>query len=118
MNYHYKWFHATSAEAGIHFFKMEYLGRHLICGYVFQDGHISQITDVNVIDFELDADMIHKNIEARVTDLAGRTTHIVGTHFAHQVYFALDWHGPDGTTARRSSGRRGLVTLALCCMSR
>jgi hypothetical protein len=86
VNYHYKWFHAVSGDTAIHFFKMEYLGRHLIRGYVFKDGHMSQITDVNVIDFELDAEMIHKAIEVRITDLAGRSTHIAGTHFAHQVY--------------------------------
>lgn len=86
VNYHYKWFHAVNEDAAIHFFKMEYLGRHLIRGYVAKDGHMSQITDVNVIDFELDADMMHKAIEVRITDLAGRETHITGKHFAHQVY--------------------------------
>ena len=86
VNYHYKWYHATNADSSIHFFKMEYLGRHLIRGYVCKDGHMSQITDVKVIDFELDADMIHKSIEVSITDLAGRTTHISGMHFAHQVY--------------------------------
>jgi hypothetical protein len=86
VNYHYKWFHATSDVASIHFFKMEYLGRYLIRGYVFKDGHMSQITDVNVIDFTLNAEMIHTDIEVSISDLAGRTTHIVGTGFAHQIY--------------------------------
>lgn len=86
VNYHYKWFHAGSADTSVHFFKMEYLGRHLIRGYVFKDGHMSQITDVNVIDFELDTDMIHKSIEVSIQDQAGRTTHVTGAYFGHRVY--------------------------------
>jgi len=86
VNYHYKWFHATREDMSVHFFKMEYLGRHLVRGYVFKDGHMSQITDVNVIDFELDADMIHKAIEVSIKDQAGRTTHVTGAYFGHRVY--------------------------------
>ncbi|GGY92447.1 DUF7064 domain-containing protein [Novosphingobium colocasiae] len=86
VNYHYKWFHATGEDSAIHFFKMEYLGRHLIRGYVYKDGHMSQIADVDVIDFVLDQDMIHKEIEVSIKDVAGRTTHILSKHFAHQVY--------------------------------
>ncbi len=86
VNYHYKWFHATREDMSVHFFKMEYLGRHLIRGYVFKDGHMSQITDVNVIDFELDADMIHKAIEVSIKDQAGRTTQVTGAYFGHRVY--------------------------------
>lgn len=86
VNYHYKWFHATTPTASIHFFKMEYLGRSLTRGYVFKDGHMSQITEVDVIDFTLDRDMIHSDIEVSISDLAGRTTHVTGKRFAHQVY--------------------------------
>lgn len=86
VNYHYKWFHATTPDASIHFFKMEYLGRHLIRGYVFKDGHMSQITGVDVIDFNLDEEMIHTDIEVAIDDAAGRKTRITGKRFAHQVY--------------------------------
>jgi hypothetical protein len=86
VNYHYKWFHAQTPDAAVHFFKMDYLGRSLVRGYVYKDGHMSQITAVDVVDFELDAQMIHKTIDARITDLAGRTTTVSGQHFAHKPF--------------------------------
>lgn len=86
VNYHYKWFHATTPDAAIHFFKMEYLGRSLTRGYVYKDGHMSQITSVDVVDFHLNEDMIHTAIEVVAHDIAGRSTRIVGQRFAHQVY--------------------------------
>jgi hypothetical protein len=84
VNYHYKWFHATTPDAAVHFFKMEYLGRSLTRGYVYKDGHMSQIKDVNVLDFTLNDDMVHTDIEVLAHDIAGRTTKISGRSFAYQ----------------------------------
>lgn len=84
VNYHYKWFHATTPDSAVHFFKMEYLGRSLTRGYVFKDGHFSQLKEVDVVDFTLNEDMIHTDIEVVMHDLAGRTTKVSGRHFAHQ----------------------------------
>jgi hypothetical protein len=84
VNYHYKWFHATTPGAAVHFFKMDYLGRSLTRGYVFKNGHMSQIQDVDVLDFTLNDEMIHTDIEVVINDIAGRTTKISGRHFAHQ----------------------------------
>jgi len=84
VNYHYKWFHATTPVSAVHFFKMEYLGRSLIRGYVYKNGHMSQIRDLQVVDFTLDEDMIHTDIEVLVYDIAGRITRISGRHVAHQ----------------------------------
>jgi hypothetical protein len=92
VNYHYKWFHATTAEAAVHFFKMEYLGRSLTRGYVFKDGHFSQLREVNVVDFTLNEDMIHTDIEVVMHDAAGRVTKVSGRHFAHQPLPVTD-HG-------------------------
>ncbi len=85
VNYHYKWFHATTPTAAVHFFKMEYLGRSLTRGYVFKEGHMSQIKRVDVVDFTLDADMIHRDIDVSILDEAGRTTTVQGAYFAHTV---------------------------------
>ncbi|HEX5806502.1 MAG TPA: hypothetical protein VFY31_09240 [Macromonas sp.] len=85
VNYHYKWFHATAPEAAVHFFKMEYLGRSLTRGYVFKDGHMSQIKQVDVLDFTLDDDMWHNDIQLLVHDNAGRSTRVNGVTFAKQV---------------------------------
>jgi hypothetical protein len=84
VNYHYKWFHATTPDAAVHFFKMEYLGRSLTRGYVFKDGHMSQIKEVNVLDFTLNDDMVHTDIDVLAHDIAGRTTKISGRSFAYQ----------------------------------
>lgn len=84
VNYHYKWFHATTPDSAVHFFKMEYLGRSQTRGYVFRDGHMSQIKEVNVLDFTLDKDMIHRDIDVIIHDIAGRATRVSGKHFAHQ----------------------------------
>ncbi|MET0986341.1 MAG: hypothetical protein ABW034_13135 [Steroidobacteraceae bacterium] len=83
VNYHYKWFHATAPNAAVHFFKMEYLGRSLVRGYVFKKGHMSQVQSAEVLDFTLDDDMFHKDITARVYDAAGRATSVAGRGFAH-----------------------------------
>ena len=85
VNYHYKWFHATTTESAVHFFKIEYLGRSQTRGYVFKDGHMSQIKSVDVVDFTLDADMIHRDIEVIIYDISGRTTKVSGKYFAHTV---------------------------------
>jgi hypothetical protein len=84
VNYHYKWFHATTPDAAVHFFKMDYLGRSLTRGYVYKDGHFSQLLEANVIDFTLDEDMIHTGIIVELHDLAGRVTKVSGQRFAHQ----------------------------------
>ncbi len=84
VNYHYKWFHATTADASVHFFKMEYLGRSSTRGFVFKDGHFSQVTSVDVLDFTLDEDMFHTDIDAVMHDLAGRATQVTGVGFARQ----------------------------------
>lgn len=85
VNYHYKWFHATTPDAAVHFFKMDYLGRSQTRGYVFKDGHMSQIKDVDVVDFTLDENMIHRDIDVIIHDIAGRTTRVTGKYFAHTV---------------------------------
>lgn len=92
VNYHYKWFHATTQDAAVHFFTMDYLGRSLTRGYVFKDGHFSQLKEANVIDFTLNEDMIHTDIIVELHDLAGRTTKVSGRRFAHQPLPVTD-HG-------------------------
>ena len=84
VNYHYKWGHVANAECAVHFFKMEYLGRSLLRGYVFKDGHFSQLMAMEDIDFTLDADMVHDNLTFVAVDKAGRRTQISGKRFAYQ----------------------------------
>lgn len=91
VNYHYKWFHASAPEAAVHFFKMEYLGRHLTRGYVFKDGHMSQLKEVDVLDFTLNEDMVHTDIEVDMHDIAGRTTRVTGKYLAYQPLPVTDF---------------------------
>ena len=75
LNQHYKWFHATTPEACVHFFEMQSFGNVLVRGYVAKDGLMSEITGLDY-DFEFDETMHHKTFDVIVTDAAGRKTDI------------------------------------------
>lgn len=87
LNQHYKWFHATTAEAGVHFFEMQSFGRSLLRGYVFKDGRMAEIRSV-AYDFIYDKNMHHDAINVTATDSAGRETRIECTVFAKFQYDA------------------------------
>lgn len=75
LNQHYKWFHATTHSASVHFFEMQSFGKVLLRGYVAKDGRMEEITAINY-DFEFDEAMHHKSFDVIVSDAAGRKTEI------------------------------------------
>ena len=87
LNQHYKWFHATTATAAVHFFEMQSFGRTLLRGYVFKDNCMSEIRRVEY-EFSFDANMHHNAIDVVATDAAGRTTEIKSVVFAKFQYEA------------------------------
>lgn len=87
LNQHYKWFHATTAGAAVHFFEMQSFGRTLLRGYVFKEGRMSEIRRVEY-DFAYDDNMHHEAIDVVATDAAGRSTTIRSKVFAKYQYDA------------------------------
>jgi hypothetical protein len=81
LNQHYKWFHATSATAAVHFFEFQSLGKVRLRGFVLKQGRLSAVTAIDY-EYVLDADMNHTAIEVQLTDAAGRTTCVKSTAFA------------------------------------
>jgi hypothetical protein len=75
VNQHYKWFHATTEAAAIHFFEMQSFGTRHIRGFVFKDEAMAQVTGVECKYF-FDEGMHHRAVAARLTDDLGRTTEV------------------------------------------
>ncbi|MES2493330.1 MAG: hypothetical protein V4579_08640 [Pseudomonadota bacterium] len=73
LNQHYKWFHATTANAAIHFFEMQSFGARHFRGFVFKDGAMAQVTGVRH-EYLFDDDMHHTAINAILDDDMGRST--------------------------------------------
>lgn len=88
LNQHYKWFHATTDQACVHFFEMHSFGKVLLRGYVAKDGLMSEITGIDY-DFEFDETMHQKSFDVMVSDAAGRKTDIKCKVFA-KTEFAAD----------------------------
>ena len=72
LNQHYKWFHATVEGTSIHFFEMLSFGRRQLRGYLFRDGAMRHVADVEY-EISYDDQMMHTALQARVTDTDGRT---------------------------------------------
>ena len=88
INQHYKWFHATTADTAVHFFEMQSFGARHFRGFVFKDGRMAQVEDVEH-RYAFDENMHHVAIDAVVRDSAGRSTSITGETFA-KYQFEVD----------------------------
>ena len=81
LNQHYKWIHATTAESSIHFFEMQSFGRTEIRGFLFRDGVMRHLANVEY-DFTFDSEMIHKDFRMTVTDTDNRVSYVEYKLFA------------------------------------
>jgi hypothetical protein len=88
LNQHYKWFHATTERAAVHFFEMQSFGQRLIRGYVSKEGRMAEIRSVDY-EYMFDANMHHTHFNTVITDTAGRTTEIKAEAFA-RFQFEVD----------------------------
>lgn len=88
LNQHYKWFHATTASAAIHFFEMQSFGARHIRGFVFRDGAMAQVTNVRH-EYRFDEDMHQIAFNALIDDDMGRSTLVTCTTFA-KFQFEVD----------------------------
>lgn len=87
LNQHYKWFHATTPSAAIHFFEMQSFGARHVRGYVFRDGAMAQVTAVRH-EYFFDDEMHHTAFNAILDDDMGRSTLVTCQTFAKYEFQA------------------------------
>ncbi|WP_298164547.1 hypothetical protein [Novosphingobium sp.] len=80
LNQHYKWIHATTGDSSMHFFEMQAFGRTELRGFLFKDGEMRHVAQVDY-DFVYDEAMLQKTFDVTVTDSAGRKSQIAFTMF-------------------------------------
>jgi len=82
---HWKW---CITQAGphfaVHFMELHAMGNRLVRGYVFRDGKVAEITELDV-QYEFDEGFWHTSVVAVVKDELGRTTTMRGTVFARYL---------------------------------
>ncbi|MBL6751330.1 MAG: hypothetical protein ISP90_12445 [Nevskia sp.] len=78
---HWKWLHAQADGVCVHAWQINAYGRTDLRGYVFREGRMAEITEVDT-DFKVDAQYRQTHIDSLVTDSAGRTTRVTGEYFA------------------------------------
>jgi len=79
---HWKWCETQAGpDLAVHFMELHALGDRLVRGYVWRDGQMAEITDVDV-KYEYDEDFWHTSAVVVATDELDRTTTMRGTVFA------------------------------------
>lgn len=73
INQHYKWVHATTGESSMHFFEMQAYGRTELRGFLFKDGDMQHIANIDY-DFTFGDDMLQKTFHVTITDVTGRAS--------------------------------------------
>lgn len=81
LNQHYKWFHAVTDHCSVHFFEMESFGRRQLRGFLWRDGQMEHLSEIDC-DFQYDEHMMQQTLRATVVDQAGRVAKINSTAFA------------------------------------
>ncbi|AOR78882.1 DUF7064 domain-containing protein [Novosphingobium resinovorum] len=82
LNQHYKWFHAVTAEASIHYFEMQSFGRRHLQGYLVKDGRMTHLVDAEY-DYTFDENMMQQTFDSTVFDDEGRTARVECKAFAN-----------------------------------
>ncbi|VWX50066.1 hypothetical protein [Novosphingobium sp. 9U] len=86
---HYEWFLAQVGEdVSIHFWQLQALGRVELRGYVYKDGLMACIEDMD-LNVDFDEQWFHWSYQATITDTEGRETKLDGKVFGHTL---LDSH--------------------------
>jgi hypothetical protein len=85
LNQHYKWFHATTDTAAVHFFEMQSFGKIVLRGYVAKEGRMAEVVSIDY-DYTFDENMHQKTFDVVVRDSAGRNTRISAVVFARFEY--------------------------------
>jgi hypothetical protein len=100
---HYKWFQGQVGDSvSVHFWQLQALGQTELRGYVYKEGLLAEVTAVTV-DWQRDANYLHKQFDAVVQDEAGRTTKVSAQVFAHYALI------PDATTVLNEGAARATI---------
>ena len=77
VNQHWAWLHGQAGpNTGVHFWKLFAMGKSHLCGFVYKDGKMAQIADVDM-DFEHDEITLAPIwLNATITDTLGRSTDV------------------------------------------
>lgn len=79
---HYNWFQGQAGpDTCVHFWHMHALGWTRNWGYVFKDGLLAEVVDVDV-ETDFDENFLQKQSKAKLTDEAGRITEIESDFYA------------------------------------
>lgn len=79
----YRWFEGQAGtDCSVHFWHLHALGSTKLIGYVFKDGLMAELTDID-FTWQHDADFKQTNLDATLTDEAGRSTSLSVDFFAH-----------------------------------
>jgi hypothetical protein len=79
---HWKWCETQAGpDLAVHFMELQVMGNRLVRGYVWRDGQMGEITDLDVT-YEFDEGFWHTSVVAVARDELDRTTTMTGTVFA------------------------------------
>lgn len=79
----YRWFQGqVGADISVHFWHLHALGETKLYGYVFKDGVMAQISDLD-FSCEQDSNFDQQFMTAIIQDEAGRTTEVKADFYAH-----------------------------------
>lgn len=77
VNQHWSWLHGQAGDGiGVHFWKLFAMGKSHLCGFVYKDGEMAQVSEVEM-DFEYNERTLAPVwLTAVLTDSLGRTTDV------------------------------------------
>ncbi len=79
----YRWFQGqVGTDCSVHFWHLQALGSTKLLGYVFKDGLMAEVTDLD-FTWQHDEDFNQTKLDATLTDEAGRTTTVEVDFFGH-----------------------------------
>lgn len=82
---HWKWCETQAGpDLAVHFMEIQVMGNRMLRGYVWRDGQMGEITEVDVT-YDFDEDFWHTSAVAIATDELGRTTTMKGDVFAKYI---------------------------------
>ncbi|WP_374413779.1 hypothetical protein [Novosphingobium colocasiae] len=79
----YRWFQGQAGPGvSVHFWHLNALGQTRLIGYVFKDGVMAEVTNLD-FDLAFDDRFLQRSLTATITDDAGRTTSLAAEFYAH-----------------------------------
>lgn len=78
----YRWFQGQADGISVHFWHLHALGDTTLYGYVFKDGLMAEVVDID-FTWERDASFNQHRLDAVLTDDAGRKTTVEADFYAH-----------------------------------